>query len=87
MNGVPYRGNGIANMLVNDLFRTNFIADTSGNHTIAFHDVKHLKNVVRFKTGDPSAISAVYGPSDVPIDKAALDDLFSSDFDFKNLLK
>ncbi len=82
MNALHYRGNGIANMLVNDLFRTNFIADTSGNHTIAFHDVEHLKNVVRFKTGDPSAIRAVYGPSDVPIDKAALDDLFSSDFDF-----
>ncbi|HLC67228.1 MAG TPA: hypothetical protein VJK52_06345 [Candidatus Nanoarchaeia archaeon] len=85
MNGLPHRGNGIANMLVNDLFRTNFIADTSNNRTIAFHDLKQLKNVVRFKASDPSAISAVYGPSDVPIDKATLDDLFSSGFDFKNL--
>lgn len=86
-NGLPHRGNGTGNVLMNDYFRTNFTSDSSGHRTLSLHTVKQLKDAVRLQNGDLSVLNALYGPSEVPMDAGALDDLFGSGFDMKDIFK
>lgn len=81
-NGLPYRGNGIGNILVNDFFRMNFISDALGNSTLSVHTLQQLQYADRLHNGDRSVINALFGPSNVAINREALDELFGGDFDF-----
>ena len=80
-NGLPYRGNGIAHILADDLFRTNFISDDAGNRTISLHSSKQAHDALRFRSGDRSVIDRLYGFSSLPLTSLplsaeAVDELF-----------
>lgn len=84
-DGSPYRGNGVSNIVINDLFRVNYIPGNSENHTLVLSTVDQVGNAMRFKHGDRSVLPQLYGPSEAAIDTTGVDELFRS-FDMKDFL-
>ncbi|MEK7590816.1 MAG: hypothetical protein AAB489_01250 [Patescibacteria group bacterium] len=80
-DGVPYRGNGMANIIGNACFRANYVPGASENHTLVLSTGQHLKDAIRLDHGDRSVIRRLYGPGEEPVSTDALDEIFaSSDF-------
>ncbi len=82
----PYRGNGVSNLVINDLFRLNYVTNGSGNSTLALSTQNQVADAMLFKQGDRSVVSRLYGPSEVPINVADVDDIFGGGFDIKDLM-
>lgn len=57
---VPYRGNGMANILVNDFFRVIFLKDGE-KHTLLLHTAQQLEHLHKMHQGDRSFVEHVYG--------------------------
>ena len=84
LDGRPYRGNGIANTLINPQFRINYVAGSAENHTISLHTAAQLTEMARMHAGDKGASMRLYAPSEAEVRATSIDDLFASgDFDFR----
>jgi hypothetical protein len=86
-DGRPFRGNGTTNMVVDSFFRVNHISEANEHHTVALHTNDQLADTIRFKTGDRSVLHRMYGPGEVPMSAADVDDIFGGGgFDIRALL-
>jgi hypothetical protein len=82
----PYRGNGTNNLLLNTFFRLNYVPGETENHTLILSTPQQVQDAIRLGKGDLSLASRVYGPGEVPISTADVDDIFGGGFNFKDLL-
>lgn len=89
-NGLPFRGNGLGNILINPYFRTGYVSEGQENHTISVHSAAQLPAIEKFNTGNKDAIRTLYDPrndtkntsaSDAP-DTRVIDEVFGGGFDF-----
>lgn len=78
LEGSPFRGNGIGNMLTNDFVRTNFIPDAEQNSTLCLHSTSQLQNALLLKLGNRGVIGDLYGPTSPRVDPNTVDDVFAN---------
>ena len=76
-NGLPYRGNGTANILANAFYRVNFIPKETGLTALCLHTHKQADDVFRMQYGDQEAAKRTFA-SDHEKNKTEIDDLLQA---------